>query len=67
MEAVSERLDEHVSLLRIDSIVWQAGQIIGRHEPDRPAARAALCDHFESVGLAPSAAQPLAEELTAAL
>lgn len=67
MQAVSDRLDEHVSLLRIDSIVWQAGQIIGRHEPDQEAARAALVSHFETVGIDSDPARTLAEELTVAM
>jgi len=67
MQAVSDHLDEHVSLLRIDSIVWQAGQVIGRHEPDREAARAALVSHFETVGLESDPARRLAEELTVAM
>jgi len=64
MEEVSEQLGRHVSLLRIDSIVWQAGQIIGNHEPDRSGARTALVEHFEAVGLGHDHAQTLAEELT---
>ncbi|AQL42088.1 hypothetical protein BV210_04880 [Halorientalis sp. IM1011] len=67
MRAVSDRLDEHVSLLRIDSIVWQAGQVIGRHEPDRAAARAELVSHFETVGLESDPARRLADELTVAM
>ena len=67
MRAVSDRLDEHVSLLRIDSIVWQAGQVIDRHEPDQAVARAALVSHFETVGLDPEPARTLAEELTVAM
>jgi N-glycosylase/DNA lyase len=63
MESVGDRLDKHVSLLRIDSIVWQAGQIIGRHEPDREAAYTALMEHFDMVGLEQRPAQTLAEEL----
>ncbi|WP_181685973.1 N-glycosylase/DNA lyase [Halorhabdus salina] len=65
MDATSEQLGRHVSIFRIDSIVWQAGQIIGEHEPDARAARNALVEHFEDVGLANNEASPLARELTA--
>ena len=65
MEEVSDQLGHHVSLLRIDSIVWQAGQIIGRHEPDQEAARTALIEHFQEVGLNRDPARTLADELTA--
>jgi len=64
MERVSDRLDEHVSLLRIDSSVWQAGQIIGKHEPNREAAHSALIKHFDEVGVESKPARKLAEELT---
>ncbi|WP_216640641.1 N-glycosylase/DNA lyase [Halorientalis sp. IM1011] len=65
METISARLGRHVSLLRIDSIVWQAGQIIGNHEPNRTSAREALVDHFEHVGIPADDADYLARELTA--
>ena len=64
MESTSEKVGRDISLLRIDSIVWQAGQIIGENEPDHGAARAALSEHFDSVGLEEGEAQRLAEELT---
>lgn len=51
MEETSDRLGEHVSLLRLDSIVWQAGQVIGRHEPDGEEAREALIEHLQKVGI----------------
>lgn len=66
MEAVSDQVGHHISLLRIDSIIWQAGQIIGNHEPDATAARKALVDHFvDAVGIDPEPSTTLAEELTA--
>jgi len=64
MEGVTQRLGRPVSLLRIDSVIWQAGQIIGRNEPDKHATRQALVDHFNEVGL-DDGSQSLAEELTA--
>lgn len=67
MEQTSEELDRHISLLRIDSIVWQAGQIIGKHEPNQAAARRALRDHFEAVGTGDEGAERLAQELTACM
>ncbi|SIR88375.1 N-glycosylase/DNA lyase [Haladaptatus litoreus] len=67
MALTSELLNEHISLLRIDSIVWQAGQIIGKEEPDQSAAREALISHFKSVGIGRSERTRLADELTAAM
>jgi N-glycosylase/DNA lyase len=67
MRRVDERLGEPVSLLRIDSVVWQAGQIIGKEEPDQAAARAALEEHFGDVGLQSDDAEYLATELTGAM
>jgi hypothetical protein len=66
METVSEEVGHHISLLRIDSIVWQSGQIIGNHEPDQKAAQDALIRHFvEQVEVDRQAAETLAHELTA--
>jgi hypothetical protein len=48
---VSDQLGQPISLLRIDSIVWQSGQIIGRYEPNREAALRELTEHFEDVGI----------------
>ncbi|MDS0223468.1 N-glycosylase/DNA lyase [Haloarcula sp. S1AR25-5A] len=64
MEVTSDQLGRHVSLLRIDSIIWQAGQIIGKHEPDQQAAQEALQQHFQTVGLDSEPATNLAQELT---
>jgi len=64
MEGVTERLGRPVSLLRIDSVVWQAGQIIGRNEPDQQNARKELLEHFSEVDLNQEPAQNLAHELT---
>lgn len=66
-EQVSRELGRNVSLLRIDSIVWQAGQIIGKHEPNRTASREALVKHFETVGLGSAESRELTYELTAAM
>jgi N-glycosylase/DNA lyase len=64
-EQVSDNLGRTVSLLRIDSIVWQSGQIIGKHEPNREASQQALVAHLEDVGLPQNEAENLARELTA--
>lgn len=64
---VGERVGRSVSLLRIDSVVWQAGQHIGRSEPDEGVARRALVEHFEAVGVGARQGNRLAEELTAAM
>ncbi|MBV0901352.1 hypothetical protein [Haloarcula salina] len=61
---MSDQLNRPVSLLRIDSVVWQAGQIIGIHEPDSGAARTALVEHVTSVGIDPDPAAELAEQFT---
>lgn len=62
---VSNELGRSISLLRIDSIVWQSGQIIGEHEPDQEAAREALIEHFVQVGITGKEAKNLAKVLTA--
>lgn len=62
---VSDDLGRTISLLRIDSIVWQSGQIMGEHEPSQKAARGALIEHFEEVALETEEAETLAEALTA--
>ncbi|WP_253739212.1 N-glycosylase/DNA lyase [Halohasta salina] len=64
MEKTSQRLGRHISLLRIDSIIWQAGQIIGRNEPDREASQQALIDLFGEVGVDEAGGKQLARELT---
>lgn len=67
IEQTSDQLDKNLSLLRIDSIVFQAGQVIGQHEPDRAAAREALVEYFESVLLESGKLDQLATELTVAV
>jgi N-glycosylase/DNA lyase len=67
MGEVADQLGKHVSLLRIDSIVWQAGQIIGDHEPDQTAARENLIAYFKTVGLSSDMSRSLSRELTAAM
>jgi len=62
---VSDDLGQTVSLLRIDSIVWQSGQIIGGHEPNQERAQQELINHFEDVGLSQEESENLAEVLTA--
>lgn len=62
---VSDELARTISLLRIDSIVWQSGQIIGEHEPNQTESQRELVEHFEEVGIESSQAEQLAEELTA--
>lgn len=58
-------LGRPISLLRIDSIVWQSGQIIGDYEPNQETAREALIEHFEQIGIQKKQVAGLAEELTA--
>lgn len=67
MERVSEQVGRPISLLRIDSIVWQAGQVIGKAGEDLAASREALDAHFAEVGLGEGERRTLAVELTAAL
>jgi N-glycosylase/DNA lyase len=62
---VSDDLGRPISLLRIDSIVWQSGQIIGDHKVSQEASREALIEHFERIGIRETEAGKLAEELTA--
>lgn len=61
---VSSELGKSISLLRIDSIVWQSGQIIGKHEPNQQASKQALVEHFEEVGIETDRTETLAEALT---
>lgn len=61
---VSEALGRPVSLLRIDSIVWQVGQLVSEHRNDPEHCRQVLVDHFLGIGIEERAAQQLAEELT---
>lgn len=67
MKEVSERVGRDISLLRIDSIVWQAGQVIGTNNRSRMDARDGLLRHFEEVGIESDPATELAEELTRAM
>ena len=67
MKEVSDRVGRDISLLRIDSIVWQAGQVIGTNNRDRIAARDGLVEHFEEVGIESEPASELADELTRAM
>jgi len=60
---VSDDLGRTISLLRIDSIVWQSGQIIGEHEPSQETTRDALIEHFEEVGIPAEKAENLTREL----
>ena len=67
MERVSEQIGHPVSLLRIDSIIWQAGQVIGNADENPKESRQALSTHFQQVGLEDPERTNLANELTAAL
>lgn len=65
MKQVNAELDRPVSMLRIDSIVWQAGQIISDNGDQRAASENDLREHFEDeVGLSETNSKRLAEELT---
>lgn len=63
-EQVNAELEEPVSMLRIDSIVWQAGQIVSEEREDSASSQDALVSHFVDIGVEQSAARSLAEELT---
>lgn len=67
MRRVNRELDRPVSMLRIDSIVWQAGQIISDNNDRRDPSRRALQGYFAEVGLGVDESQRLAEEFTLAL
>jgi len=67
MERVSEKVGHPISLLRIDSIIWQAGQVIGNAGEDLRESRQALDAHFQEVGLEEPNRTVLAKELTASL
>jgi len=67
MESVNSELDRPVSMLRIDSIVWQAGQIISKNGDQQKQSRQALAEYFEDVGLGQIESRQLAHEFTARL
>ena len=67
MQSVNDELEKPVSMLRIDSIVWQAGQIISKNDDQRSASRYALQEHFDHVGLKEQDGERLARELTVRL
>lgn len=67
MERVSEKVGHPISLLRIDSIIWQAGQIIGNAGENLEESRQALDAHFQEVGLENPERTALANDLTASL
>jgi len=67
MERVSEKVGHPISLLRIDSIIWQAGQVIGNAGENLRESRQALDAHFQEVGLEEPNRTVLANELTASL
>lgn len=66
-EQVSDKLGRSVSLLRIDSIVWQVGQIISKYRLKPAESRKALINHFTAIGIDEEPAQRLATELTSGL
>jgi len=67
MESVNEKLDRPVSMLRIDSIVWQAGQIISKNGDKYNASRQGLVQYFNEVGIAADRSERLVREFTVAL
>ncbi|MFC7213724.1 N-glycosylase/DNA lyase [Saliphagus sp. GCM10025334] len=67
MERVSEKVGHPVSLLRIDSIIWQAGQVIGNAGEDLGESRQSLDAHFQDVGLEDPERTDLVNELTASI
>jgi N-glycosylase/DNA lyase len=64
---ISDKLRRFMSLLRIDSIVWQSGQIIGEHEPNQGASQEALIEHSEEIGIETDQGEQLAESFTIAI
>lgn len=67
MEGVSGKVGHHISLLRIDSVIWQAGQVIGNAGENLKESRQALDAHFQKVGLEEPERTTLANELIASL
>lgn len=67
MERVSQKVGHPISLLRIDSIIWQAGQVIGNAGENLTESRQALEAHFQEVGLNDPERTALATELTTSL
>jgi hypothetical protein len=67
IDAVNNRLADPILMLWVDSIVWQAGQVVDRHEGDESRARAALADNFDAVGVDEAAARVLPTQFTHAM
>ena len=61
---VSMLIGQDISLLRIDSIVWQSGQIVSDEELDSDASMAALVKHYTDLEIGHASAKNLAAELT---
>lgn len=61
---VSVLIGHDISLLRIDSIIWQSGQIVSDEGLDPDASIAALVTHYTNLGVDRDAARVLAKELT---
>ncbi|RKD86251.1 N-glycosylase/DNA lyase [Halopiger aswanensis] len=67
MDQVNAILERPVSMFRVDSIVWQAGQIISDHNDQKNPSQQALRTHFKNTGLSEEQAQRLAREFTITL
>jgi N-glycosylase/DNA lyase len=64
LSRVNDNLDQPISLLRIDSIVWQSGQIIGECDGSKQQAEEALKDYYNDVGISNNDAKQLVKALT---
>jgi len=67
MEEVNDKLDRPVSMLRIDSIVWQSGQIISENDDRYKPSQHALTEYFTDIGLDSDRSERLAQEFTIGL
>ena len=61
---VSMLIGQDISLLRIDSIVWQSGQIVSNEGLDPDESVRVLNKHYVELGIDGGAARTLANELT---
>lgn len=65
LKIVRKRVNKHITLLRVDSLVWQSGKIISENKFNKSLAYRGLYTYFMGeVGLNKDISKGLAEEFT---
>jgi N-glycosylase/DNA lyase len=67
IEEVNDEMERPVSMLRVDSVVWQSGQIISENGDRVGLSRRCLMDYFAEAGLDEDEGERLAREFTSEL